>query len=139
MLRVNAIRQKEIEREFLMLEELRALYATECELPVLKIAATFSALTGLRWSDLTNLTWGEIQYSEIKGHFIRFIHEKTDRPQTLNIAQQAVDILGYLRNKEDKIFQGLKYSAWANLKLSKWIMWPASPRRSPLIASAILM
>lgn len=83
--------------------------------------------------------FGEIQYSEINGHFIRLIHEKTDRPQTLNIAQQAVDILGYPRNKEDKIFQGLKYSAWTNLKLSKWIMRPASPRRSPFIASGILM
>ncbi|SMD37711.1 Site-specific recombinase XerD [Reichenbachiella faecimaris] len=122
MLRVDAIRQKETEREFLTLEELRALFSTECEFPVLKVAAIFSALTGLRWSDLTNLTWGEIQYSEINGHFIRFIHEKTDRPQTLNIAQQAVDILGYPRNKEDKIFQGLKYSAWTNLKLSEWVM-----------------
>ncbi|MFY0625438.1 MAG: site-specific integrase [Reichenbachiella sp.] len=122
MLKVDAIKQKETEREFLTLEELKALYSTECEFPMLKVAAIFSALTGLRWSDLINLSWGEIQYSEINGHFIRFIHEKTDRPQTLNIAQQAVDILGYPKNKQDKIFLGLKYSAWTNLKLSEWVM-----------------
>ena len=122
MLKIDAIKQKETEREFLTLEELKALYNTECELPQLKTAAIFSALTGLRWSDILNLTWTELQYSEINGHFIRFIHEKTDRPQTLNISQQAADILGYPRNKEDKIFQGFKYSAWTNLKLSEWIM-----------------
>ena len=122
MLKIDAIKQKETEREFLTLEELKALYNTECELPQLKPAAIFSALTGLRWSDILNLTWTELQYSEINGHFIRFIHEKTDRPQTLNISQQAADILGYPRNKEDKIFQGFKYSAWTSLKLSEWIM-----------------
>ncbi|GAB4234498.1 MAG: hypothetical protein Tsb0034_08160 [Ekhidna sp.] len=122
MLKIDAIKQKETEREFLTLEELKALYNTECEFPQLKTAAIFSALTGLRWSDIVNLTWAELQYSEINGHFIRFIHEKTDRRQTLNISQQAADILGYPRNKEDKIFQGLKYSAWTNLKLSEWVM-----------------
>ncbi|MEM7550413.1 MAG: site-specific integrase [Bacteroidota bacterium] len=122
MLKIDAIKQKETEREFLTLEELKALYNTECEFPQLKTAAIFSALTGLRWSDIVNLTWAELQYSEINGHFIRFIHEKTDRPQTLNISQQAADILGYPRNREDKIFQGLKYSAWTNLKLSEWVM-----------------
>ncbi|MEM7297049.1 MAG: site-specific integrase [Bacteroidota bacterium] len=122
MLKIDAIKQKETEREFLTLEELKALYNTECEFPQLKTAAIFSALTGLRWSDIVNLTWAEFQYSEINGHFIRFIHEKTDRPQTLNISRQAADILGYPRNKEDKIFQDLKYSAWTNLKLSEWVM-----------------
>lgn len=122
MLKIDHIKQKETEREFLTLEELKALYSTECEFPLLKVAAIFSALTGLRWSDLINLTWGEIQYSEINGHFIRFIHEKTDRPQTLNVPQQAVDILGYPRGRDQKIFDGLKYSAWTNLKLAEWIM-----------------
>lgn len=122
MLRIDPIRQKETQREFLTLEELKALYSTECELPLLKVAAIFSALTGLRWSDLIGLTWQEIQYSEINGYFIRFIHEKTDRPQTLNIPQQAVDLLGPEREPDQKIFDGLKYSAWTNLKLSEWVM-----------------
>lgn len=122
MLRIDRISQKETQREFLTLEELRALYATECELPVLKQAAIFSALTGLRWSDLIGLTWKEIQYSEINGYFIRFIHEKTDRPQTLNIPEQAVNIIGYPKGPEFNIFEGLKYSAWTNLKLSEWVM-----------------
>ncbi|MHA7129308.1 tyrosine-type recombinase/integrase [Algoriphagus namhaensis] len=37
-------------------------------------------------------------------------------------AQQAVDLLGYPKAKEEKIFKGLKYSAWTNLKLSEWVM-----------------
>ncbi|WP_425391585.1 phage integrase SAM-like domain-containing protein [Ekhidna sp.] len=122
MLKIDRIKQKETVREFLTLEELKALFNTECESPELKKAAIFSALTGLRWSDLINLTWKEIQYSEINGYFIRFIHEKTDRPQTHNIPEQAVTILGYPKAPDQKIFEGLKYSAWTNLKLSEWVM-----------------
>lgn len=122
MLKIDHIKQKETSREFLTLEELISLFETECESPVLKKAALFSCLTGLRWSDLIDLTWGEIQHSKISGYFIQFIHEKTDRPQTLNIPDLAVEILGKSEQVDKKIFESLKYSAWTNVKLSQWVM-----------------
>ena len=42
----------ESQREFLTLDELRTLANTECEIPILKQAFLFPALTGLRWSDI---------------------------------------------------------------------------------------
>ncbi|HYE72811.1 MAG TPA: site-specific integrase, partial [Blastocatellia bacterium] len=65
--RVKSIRAAETHREFLTLEELRALAKTDCEIPDLKQVALFSALTGLRWSDINKLTWSEVQHSEAGG------------------------------------------------------------------------
>jgi len=122
-LKITRLKQEEASREFLTLEELKVLANTPCEVPKLKEAALFSALTGLRWSDLINLTWSQFHHSTINGYYIHFRHEKTGRPQTLNISDQAVEILKPLIIEPDsKIFKGLKYSVWTNLKLSQWIL-----------------
>ncbi|WP_460544894.1 site-specific integrase, partial [Echinicola sediminis] len=122
-LKIAPLKQEEASREFLSMEELKVLAQTPCEVPKLKEAALFSALTGLRWSDLINLTWSQFHHSAINGYYIHFRHQKTERPQTLNISDQAVEILKPLVVEPDsKIFSGLKYSVWTNLKLSQWIM-----------------
>jgi integrase len=88
----------------------------------LKRAALFSSLTGLRWSDVEKLVWSEVQHSEINGHFIRFTQKKTKGTETLPISEQAYQILGERGESGEKIFKGLKYSAWINLKLAQWVM-----------------
>ena len=119
---VSGIPQDESRREFLTLEELRDVSKAECEISVLKDAFLFSSLTGLRWSDVNKLLWQEVQYSEKQGWFIRFQQQKTKGQETLPISQQARDLLGPESNKEDRVFKGLKYSAWHNLKLQQWVM-----------------
>jgi integrase len=52
--------QQESRREYLTIDELNTLVATPCENDVLKRAALFSALTGLRHSDIQKLKWNEI-------------------------------------------------------------------------------
>ena len=63
-------------REFLTLEELQAAANVPCEMPILKSAFIFSALTGLRWSDIEKLVWSEVQHSEQSGYYIRFRQKK---------------------------------------------------------------
>ncbi len=92
-LRVKAIKTEDTQREFLTLEELQLLVEADCDPSVLKQAALFSALTGLRWSDIQALTWGQIQATE-GGHFIRFTQQKTKGNETLPISEQAVELLG---------------------------------------------
>lgn len=47
---------------FLTIDELQKLIDTPCEYkPLLKNAFLFSCSTGLRWSDVTKLTWGEVR------------------------------------------------------------------------------
>ena len=56
--KIQPIKQAETQRNFLTIEELNILVKTECNNPLLKRAAIFSALTGLRFSDIKNLVWG---------------------------------------------------------------------------------
>lgn len=119
---VDGIKPGEPEREFLTYEELNNIAKHECEIPQLKTAFLFSCLTGLRWSDIQKLLWSEIQYSKEIGYYIRFRQKKTKGAETLPISEQAFGMLGERGNPEDRVFIGLKYSAWHNLKLQQWVM-----------------
>ena len=119
---VEAFKQGEPEREFLTLEELQAVVKAECEIPQLKTAFIFSCLTGLRWSDINKLLWSEVQHSNDMGYYIRFRQKKTKGAETLPISEQAFGLLGERQDKDERVFKGLKYSAWHNLKLQQWVM-----------------
>jgi integrase len=119
---VQGIKHDDPNREFLTLEELQAAANVECELPILKDAFIFSALSGLRWSDIEKLQWSEVQHSDKSGYYIRFRQKKTKGAETLPISEQAFQLMGERRNPTDQVFRGLKYSAWNNLKLREWIM-----------------
>lgn len=119
---VSGFKQDDPQREFLTLDELQAAANTECELPLLKKAFILSALTGLRWGDIENLKWSEIQHSKELGYYIRFRQRKTKGAETLPISEQVVELLGERDEENDIIFKGLKYNAWSNLKLQQWMM-----------------
>ncbi len=119
---VISVKAGEVEKSFLLLEELQAMVDHQCDIPVLKSAFIFSCLTGLRWSDIEKLTWGDIEHSATLGYFIRYRQQKTKVQETLPISQQAYQILGKEGEKAQKVFLGLSYSAWNNLKLSQWAM-----------------
>lgn len=119
--KVEAVKPAETQREFLTIEELNILARTECTLPILKRAALFSALTGLRFSDIEKLVWGEIVHSEQRGYFIHFRQKKTKGVEVLPISEQAYGLLGERMKATDKIFDGLKYSAYTNTHLVKWM------------------
>ena len=118
---VEHIKNEETERNFLSMEELLAVSKEECEFPALKNAFLFSCLTGLRWSDIEKLTWSEIQYTASGGFTIRFRTKKTGSIENHFIPAQAYELLGDRKKPTDKVFDGLKYSAWNNLKLQQWI------------------
>ena len=103
------------------IEELNKLVKTECANPLLKNAALFSALTGLRFSDIEKLVWGEIEFVEGQGYFIHFKQQKTKGVEVLPIAEQAFSLLGERQKATDNVFAGLQYSAYQNKHLLKWI------------------
>lgn len=119
---VSGIKAGEPERQFLTLEEVQAIYKADCEIPILKTAFLFSCLTGLRWSDVQNLTWADVQHSNEIGYYIRFRQQKTKGAETLPISDQAFELLPPRTRNDDRVFVGLKYSAWHNLKLQQWMM-----------------
>lgn len=119
--RVEAIKQAETQRNFLTIEELNTLVKTDCTIPLLKQAALFSALTGLRFSDIEKLVWGELEYIEGNGYFIKFKQQKTKGAEMMPISEQAFNLLGQRKEPKAKVFEGLYYSAHTNLHLFKWI------------------
>jgi integrase len=118
---IEPIKPAETQRNFLTIEELNALVKAECKCPELKNAALFSALTGLRFSDIEKLIWGEIEHINGNGYFIRFTQQKTQGVETLPISEQAYKLLGTAKAYTDKIFPTLKYSAYNNKHLFQWL------------------
>ena len=119
--KITPIRQAETQRNFLTIEELNSLVKTECNNPLLKRAALFSALTGLRFSDIKNLVWGELEYIEGNGYFIQFKQQKTKGVEMMPISEQAYSLLGERKEPTNKVFEGLTYSAYENKHLYQWI------------------
>lgn len=111
----------ENKREFLTIDELKAIVKAECRYDVLKRAFIFSCLTGLRWSDVNKLKWSEVQKTN-DGWRITFNQKKTDGLQYLDISEQARGYLNEQGNPDEKVFTGLKYSSYMNVELSKWLM-----------------
>jgi len=108
-------------REYLTLEEVKALVKAECKYPVLKRAFLFSCLTGLRWSDINNLTWSQLQ--NIKENYrIVFRQKKTRGMEYLDISGQAKELMGPEGKSAERVFLGLKYSAYHNLEILRWCM-----------------
>lgn len=91
-----------------------------CTNLVLKRAALFSALTGLRHSDIRKMKWGEL--IDNNGRFtLKYTIQKTSRYEELPISEQAMQLCGERQNPNDFVFDGLIYSAYANKALAQWL------------------
>jgi integrase len=119
--KVETIKQAETRRNFLTLQELNKLVKAECNNPMLKRAALFSALTGLRFSDIQKLVWGELEFIEGNGYFILFTQQKTKGVEMMPISEQAFSLLGERKEPTSQVFEGLTYSAYSNKHLYQWI------------------
>lgn len=119
--KVKPIEQDETRREYLTLDELNRLVKTPCNNDLLKRAALFSALTGLRFSDIQKMVWAELEFTEGQGYCLNFDQKKTKGVEYLPISEQAYKLLGEKGEPTAKVFEGLEYSAYHNKHLFQWI------------------
>ena len=119
---IEGIKEAETKREFLTLDELQKAVGAKCDIQVVKDAFIFSALTGLRFSDIQKLTWSEIQFSEENGYYIRFKQKKTKGQETLPISEDAVSLLGVRHSNDEPVFRDLTYSEYNNQKIREWMI-----------------
>ena len=124
--KVKPIKAAETRREYLTLDELNNLVKTNCNNPLIKRAALFSALTGLRFSDIQKMTWGELEHINGQGYFLNFNQKKTKGVEVLPISEQSYSFTEGAKNPNDMpqdkpVFEGLKYSAYHNKHLFQWI------------------
>ena len=118
--KVKGIQEQESRREYLTTEELNKLAQTECDRPELKRAALFSALTGLRHSDIQKLTWGEIQ-KEGDSYRLHFTQQKTKGVEYMPISEQAYQLCGEPKESNQLVFEDLPDPAWISKPLQRWI------------------
>jgi integrase len=121
--KTNAVKQAETQRNYLSLEELNTLVKTDCKSPEIKTQALFSALTGLRRSDIQKLIWEEVQHIKGSGYLIRFKQKKTGGSETLPITEQAFNLLGERKQPKDAVFTLIQATNQReNRYLTKWIL-----------------
>ena len=105
-------------RQYLTLEELQRLADTPCKSDVLRRAALFSCLTGLRFGDVRDLTWDNVTTYPDGGHCIRITTEKTETDASLPITEEALELCG--TRAAGTVFKGLSYSL-VQKELEGWI------------------
>lgn len=81
-------------KEHLSQQELVRLAQTPCEIPALKKAFLFACLTGLRKSDIRNLTWENIQPYGNGGMYVTIRMQKTKDLVNNPISDEALELIG---------------------------------------------
>jgi integrase len=106
---------------YLTIEDLRTLENTPCFNPVVKQAFLFSCYSGLRYSDVCNLTWGKLQRDNEGNIFINFVQEKTNKQEYLPIPQKALNNLPDRTGTKDTDFIfNLPSDGYVNIQLRQW-------------------
>lgn len=119
--KIKGIPEEESRREYLTIEELNALASTDCEKDVLKRAALFSALTGLRHSDIQKLRWKEIAVEDGMAK-LHFTQKKTKGVEYMPISRQALQLCGEPRLPGQLVFEDLPDPSWISRPLKKWVL-----------------
>ena len=91
---LDQIDYEEVKKEFLTVDEVKKLAATECRWPGLKRASLFSILTGLRISDILNLKWEDIR-QDADGGISMFIRiQKTKKESCHPLSPEMLALCG---------------------------------------------
>ncbi|MBD5226851.1 MAG: site-specific integrase [Bacteroidales bacterium] len=118
--RVKALEMPEGHRNYLTIEELRTLIETPIEDNRVRRMFLFSCLTGLRWSDIRNMKWGQL--TETSGMIrYNFIQQKTRKTEYLDLNPQVTELLGRRRDPECTVFDNITNSV-LNSKLAQWVL-----------------
>ncbi len=118
---IEKIKKPESKREYLTIDEIRSMIATDCPNGLVKRAYLFSCFTGLRISDVKNLRWRDV-YHENGQTFVSVVMKKTTKPLYIPLSRQA---LKWMPEKgegtpDDYVFVGLVNYGNVNENLKKW-------------------
>ncbi len=107
-------------KDYLTIEELQTLVKTSFKLTGIKRGLIFAALTGLRYSDIEKMMWGEIRKNG-SGYSYEFISKKKSTPEYIPISELAASLMGKPQDDDVKVFSGLIYSAYVNKQIQEWV------------------
>lgn len=109
-------------REFLTVDEIKKLIVTSCKNDILRRAFLFCCLVGLRYSDVSSITWGELAKDNDGSVLLRFKMKKVKRGENAYISDEALKWLPERGNASDEntIFSLPKNDS-ANKQLARWV------------------
>ena len=118
----DKVKAPESQREFLTIEEVQKLEATESPYPHIKQAFLFACYTGLRCSDVRSITWGKIvkDGEKYRLHTVMF---KTKRPFYIPLSKKAMQWMPERGDKTDNdlIFDKIPIQVNTKLYLQPWL------------------
>ena len=117
----NKPKRTKTEIIYLTIDEVKMLENTACLSRIVKQCFLFSCYTGLRFSDVQSLTWGQLQKDNNGGIFINYIQKKTKKQEYLPIPQKAIEFFPDKIDAKDtdKVFY-LPSTTYTNLQLKTW-------------------
>jgi len=118
--KIKGIQEQESRREYLTVEELNTLAVTPCERDVLKRAALFSVLTGLRHCDIQKLRWKEISMDGNQAR-LHFTQQKTKGVEYTPISEQALQLCEEPGTPEQLVFEDLPDPSWISRPVKQWV------------------
>ncbi|MGI6572889.1 MAG: site-specific integrase [Fermentimonas sp.] len=107
-------------REYLTIEEIIKLINTDCTNEHVKRSFLFCCLTGLRFSDVSRLTWENVQKNNSGGYELKFQMQKVKKPVIIQISNEAVKFLPERTKPTDRIFK-LSKNEIVNPVLADWV------------------
>lgn len=118
---VSPPRTEESKRAHLDIDELKKMISTECKNIEVKNAYLFSCFTGLRYSDVYALTWGNVTNRNGKPH-LEIIVKKTNNPLILPLSPMAQKWMGErsTAKDKDKVFRLNERPDMANNIIRDW-------------------
>lgn len=118
---IEKIKKPESKREYLTIDEIRRMIATDCPNGLVKRAYLFSCFTGLRISDVKNLKWGDVCH-ENGQTFVSVVMRKTTKPLYIPLSRQALKWIPEKGGGEagDYVFGNLVNYGNVNENLKKW-------------------
>lgn len=115
------IQVPESKREFLTLDEIKSLIATDCPREDVKRAYLFACFCGLRFGDVAGMKWGDITLDGDQWR-ITVIMQKTTTPLYQPLSESAMNWLPERGNatSEDTVFKTLPALTRINAILKEW-------------------
>ena len=118
----DKVKAPESQREYLTVEEVKQLEATDSPYPHIKQAFLFACYTGLRCSDVRSITWGKIvkDGEKYRLHTVMF---KTKRPFYIPLSKKAMQWMPERGDKtdDDLIFENIPVQVNTKLYLQPWL------------------
>lgn len=112
------IKAERSNRTFLTIDEVKKLAGTDIKNDNIKRAFLFACFTGLRVSDIRNLTWSNI-FERDGAKYITITMQKTREPLTIKLNKQAVSWLPQKGNTKE-VFDLPIFNAIINDNLKRW-------------------